>query len=68
MIPWQLLFIGILNVTNNYWLLQKVTSYIAELLLRYFEDKKELFLFLNKTVKNVSLSRKLKMKPTVLSY
>jgi hypothetical protein len=44
-------------------LLQRVTSYVAEPLLRYYEDQEELLLYLNETAKNTTPSRKLKTMP-----
>jgi hypothetical protein len=38
----------------SYYLLQKLTSYVAKPLLRYFEDQKELLFYLNKTVTNAT--------------
>jgi hypothetical protein len=52
----------------NYYLLQKLTSYVAKLLLRYFEDQKELLFYLNKTVTNATPSGKLKTMPRFFHY
>jgi hypothetical protein len=61
----QLLDTNILNVLKQLLVTTKSTSYIAETLLRYLEEKEELLLYLNKTVTNAIPSIKLK---TMLRY
>ncbi len=39
---------------SSYYLLKKETSYVAEKLIRYFEDQGELLTYLNKTVTNAA--------------
>jgi hypothetical protein len=44
MVPLQLLVNDILNITMELQITTKVTRYVAERLLRYFEDQEELLL------------------------
>jgi hypothetical protein len=53
---------------SSYYLLQKVTSFVAEPLLHYFEDQEELLLYLNKIVTNATPSRKFKTMPRFFCY
>jgi hypothetical protein len=60
MVPYKLLVTDISNVLkyDSYYLLHKVTSYVAESLLRYLEDQEMLLLYQNMTVISATLSGK----------